>query len=96
MSGFITATWLNGQTLSLGSNTSNSWCPADDCYSGSNAGSYTAFTGTVAGAPINYGPETEPSGTQKAEPVRNLPGGCNGWPCQRSDIWVAHVTTAHQ
>jgi hypothetical protein len=89
--------WLEGSppdhglTVKLGSNTSNSWCPAANCYTGSNAGNYTYFTAIdVTGAPANYS-ATE-TGTQNAAPV----ACAAGVPCQRSDIWVAHVTTAHQ
>ena len=80
--------WLNNQTLALGPNTSNNWqCDSTD----SNAGTCNKFVlAGVTGAPANSS-GTE-SGTQKATPT-----ACgNGVPCQRTDIWIAKISSAHQ
>ena len=78
--------WLN-QTLTLGPNTANNWqCDNAD----SNAGTCNQFVvASVAGAPTNSG-NTEP-GTQKASPT-----ACGGAPCQRTDIWISKISSAHQ
>jgi len=78
--------WLN-QTLTLGPNTANNWqCDNAD----SNAGTCNQFVvASVAGAPTNSG-NTE-TGTQKASPT-----ACGGAPCQRTDIWISKISSAHQ
>ena len=86
LSGF-SESWLN-QTLTLGPNTANNWnCDSTD----TNAGACQAFVlAAVTGAPANgSGSET---GTQKAVP----PNCASGVPCQRSDVFIYKITTAHQ
>ncbi len=80
--------WLNNQTLTLGANTSNNWqCDSSDA----SAGTCNKFVlAGVPGAPANSS-GTE-SGTQKATPT-----SCgSGVPCQREDIWIAKIASAHQ
>jgi hypothetical protein len=80
--------WLNNQTLTLGPNTANSWgCDSSD----SSAGNCNAFVlASVPGATLSSG-GTE-SGTQKATPTE-----CgNGVPCQRADVFIAKISSAHQ
>jgi hypothetical protein len=80
--------WLNNQTLTLAANTSNNWqCDGSD----SNAGICNKFVlAAVTGAPANSS-GTE-SGAQKVTPT---PCG-SGAPCQREDIWIAKISSAHQ
>ena len=79
---------MNNQTLSLGANTSNNWqCDSSDA----NAGTCNKFVlAGVTGAPANSS-GTE-SGAQKVTPT---PCG-TGVPCQREDIWIAKISSAHQ
>lgn len=80
--------WLNDQTLTLGANTSNNWqCDSSDA----SAGTCNQFVlAGVTGAPANSS-GTE-SGTEKATPT-----ACgNGVPCQREDLWIAKISSAHQ
>ena len=86
LSGFAES-WAN-QTLTL---TAVGGCDSTD----SNAGNCTSFSGTGTGVPANYGPVTESSGTQKAAPVSCVGGGGAGTYCQRSDIWIAKLGSAH-
>ena len=84
LSGFAES-WAN-QTITL---TAVSGCDSTD----QNAGNCASFTGTGTGIPANYGPVTESSGTQKAASPLNCG---NGTPCQREDIWIAYLPSAHQ
>jgi hypothetical protein len=80
--------WLNNQTLTLGANTANNWgCDSTD----SNAGNCNAFVlASVPGATLSSG-GTE-TATQKATPTE-----CgNGVPCQRADVFIAKISSAHQ
>jgi hypothetical protein len=83
LSGFAES-WAN-QTITLAA---VGGCDSTD----SNAGNCTSFSGTGTGVPNNYGPVAE-TGTQKATPVT-----CTGavQPCQRGDIWIAKLASAHQ
>ena len=90
LSGF-SESWLGGSkgaTLTLGPNTANNWgCDSTT----SNAGNCTSFVlSNVVGAPASSS-GTE-SGTQTVTPTKCA----NGVPCQRSDIFIGKVTTAHQ
>ena len=82
LSGFAES-WAN-QVITL---TAVGGCDSSD----SNAGSCTSFSGTGTGVPSNYGPVTE-TGTQSATPL-----ACTNTaqPCQRGDIWIAKLTSAH-
>lgn len=75
--------WLNNQTLTLASWSSGTW-------GSSSSGVYVKFTlASVPGATAGPGTET---GTQTVTPI-----GCgSGVPCQRADLFIAHITTAHQ
>jgi len=84
LSGFAES-WANG-TFTI---TAVNGCDSLD----QNAGNCTSFAVTGSGIPANYGPVTESSGTQKAA----SPTNCNnGTPCQRADIWIAYLPSAHQ
>lgn len=89
ISGFTLATWLNG-TFTLGANTSNNWgCDSTT----TNAGQCTTFIGTNSVSLAHAGTSgTETGGAQKASPTTCS----NGTPCQRTDMFLAHITTAHQ
>jgi hypothetical protein len=88
LSGFTVATWLNG-TFTLGANAGNAWgCDSTT----TNAGNCTAFIGTNASSGSHLNSSGTDSGTQKA-----IPTSCgNGVPCQRSDIWIVKIGSAHQ
>ena len=86
LSGFAES-WAN-QTITL---TAVGGCDSTD----SNAGNCTSFSGTGTGVPDSYGPVTESSGTQKAMPVSCLGGGGLNTYCQRSDIWIVKLGSAH-
>jgi hypothetical protein len=99
--------WLN-QIYTLQTNVGTSPTNGGAWGCNTSTGVCNLFTATIPGATAvscggSVGPNQIPAscsgsetGTQKAEPVMNLPGGCNGLPCQRSDIWIANISTAHQ
>jgi len=85
LSGFA-ETWAN-QTITL---TAVGGCDSTD----SNAGNCTSFSGTGSGIPSSYGPVTE-TGTQTATTVNCLSGSGVNTYCQRPDIWIAKLVSAH-
>ena len=89
--------WIpDGTVLTITANTANNWgaeCSQSSPPTDSLAGNCTAFTGTIAGAPTSSSGTVV--GTLKAAPVNCLSGSGVNTYCQRTDIWIVKLGSAH-